>query len=342
MIGPGSDMVYLIGHSGHQSERPAVLIVRPNEQHLLLIAAFESRALPPLGEQVRILTYGETADPFSVLGDAVADWKNAGSRFAVSDTLWATHLLGLQRLFEDAAFTRASVYLRDLRMVKDAGEIEIMRSAALRTDRALERVLESPLADETEAAVAARVRGAMESEGLRDTWAIVASGPNAASPHHISGDRVLRAGDGVVLDFGGMLQGYQSDTTRTVFIKEADARARDVYETVQRAQEAASKSARAGIACQDVDRATRLVIRDAGFGDYFIHRTGHGIGLDVHEDPYIVEGNDLKLAPGMMHSIEPGIYIDGELGVRIEDIVVITPDGADPLNHFSHDLLLVS
>jgi Xaa-Pro aminopeptidase len=173
-------------------------------------------------------------------------------------------------------------------------------------------------------------------------FTIVGSGPNAASPHHGAGERTIEASDVVVLDFGGKAQGYCSDITRTVFVGEPDEERRRVYEVVRSAQQAAFEAVRPGVAAQDVDRAARAVIEEAGYGDRFLHRTGHGIGLEVHEPPYLVEGNETPLEVGMTFSDEPGIYVEGRFGVRIEDQVVVTAEGGERLNEATRDLTVVA
>ena len=338
---PGSDMAYLLGYFGHPSERPALLIIRSDGPHQVLIAAFESLALPRLPADVNMTTYSETQNAFDVLSDVAGDYASTIRSVAVSDQIWGSVLLKLQDLFTNATMEAASGYLRDLRMRKEPEEVSLLKAAAKRADSALAQVLEAGLQGDSEASIASRLGRPMQDGGLTDTWAIVASGPNGASPHHHSGERVVSTGDAVVLDLGGAFHGYQADMTRTVFVESATAEERAVYEVVRAAQEAAVQAARPGASCQSVDHAARSVIAEAGYGEQFIHRTGHGIGLDIHEDPYIVEGNDLLLEPGMAHSVEPGIYLDGRFGVRIEDIVAITETGAERLNHVSRELRIV-
>jgi D-alanyl-D-alanine dipeptidase len=173
-------------------------------------------------------------------------------------------------------------------------------------------------------------------------FTIVASGPNGASPHHEPGSRSIRAGEEVVMDFGGTVGGYYSDMTRTVVVERPPRGFAQVYDAVREAQEAAFQAVRPGVAAEVVDAAAREVIAMAGYADRFVHRTGHGIGLEVHEDPYIVAGNRRVLQPGMCFSIEPGIYLDGRFGVRIEDIVTVTETGAQRLNRASRDLETVA
>jgi Xaa-Pro aminopeptidase len=338
---PGADMAYLAGYFGHASERPALLLIPRHGEPSIVMALFESRSLPDYGGAVNILTYTETQDGFDMVRAATASSSEDMRRVAVSDQVWGRFLLRLQSLLKDAEFANASGYLRELRMRKDDSELDLLRSAAERTDRALETVLQSPIQGQTEVQVAARLARAMQENGLSDTFTIVCSGPNGASPHHLSSERVIDEGDVVVMDFGGVFKGYHSDITRTYCVGQASPEARKVYEVVKKAQQTGVDSVRPGTAGQDVDRATRAVIGDAGYGEAFIHRTGHGIGLDVHEDPFMVEGESQKLDPGMTVTIEPGIYLEGRFGVRIEDTVAVTATGSERLNHVPRDLRIV-
>jgi Xaa-Pro aminopeptidase len=227
--------------------------------------------------------------------------------------------------------------------VKDDEEVELLRTVALAADEAFADLLELPFAGRRELDVADVVRERLVERGHETTdFAIVASGPNGASPHHGAGERTIESGDAVVLDFGGTREGYYSDITRTVFVGEPQEEHRAVYEVVRSAQQAAFDAVRPGATAQEVDRAARGVISEAGYGERFVHRTGHGIGLDLHEPPYIVEGNETLLEPGMTFSDEPGIYLPGRFGVRIEDQVVVTTNGAERLNEASRELTVVA
>jgi Xaa-Pro aminopeptidase len=230
-----------------------------------------------------------------------------------------------------------------MRMRKDSTEIDLLRRAARAVDRVMGRIrVEVAFAGRTEAQVARELADLTVEEGHDSAeFTIVASGPNGASPHHHPGDRAISEGDLVVSDFGGRWGGYFSDSTRTFVVGEPDAGQREVHEAVLEANRAGRAAVRPGVLCQEVDRAARRVINEAGFGDRFIHRTGHGIGLEVHEHPYMVEGNDRPLEPGMTFSVEPGVYLPGRLGVRIEDIVVCTSDGAESLNRSDRGLVSV-
>lgn len=229
-----------------------------------------------------------------------------------------------------------------LRGVKDAAELDRLAAAGAAADATYEEIRKVPFAGRRETDVAADVAALLRQFGHSQVdFTIVASGPNGANPHHEAGDRVIERGDMVVLDFGGLKHGYGSDTSRTVHVGEPDDEERTVHDIVREAQEAGFRAVRPGAACQDVDRAARAVITEAGYGEYFIHRTGHGIGVTTHEPPYMIEGEELPLVPGMCFSVEPGIYLPGRFGVRIEDIVTVTEDGGRRLNTTSRELVIV-
>jgi Xaa-Pro aminopeptidase len=267
---------------------------------------------------------------------------------AVSDGMRAAFVLGLQRVLPGARFSLASAVVRGLRMRKDEAEIALLREAALAADRVVAQIAGGRLVGRTEADVAHEVRDRLVAEGhdTSEFW-IVASGPNSASPHHEGGDRVIRAGEPVVIDIGGTLGGYGSDITRTVWIDGGDPALGPhpdflrLYTVLHHAQAAATAAVRPGVAAEAVDAVARAAISAAGFGPNFIHRTGHGIGLEGHEDPYLVAGNAEPLEVANAFSVEPGIYLEGRFGARIEDIVVCGVDGPDILNRLSRELLVV-
>ena len=256
----------------------------------------------------------------------------------------AAHLLGLQDALGGASFTSAGSLMASLRVRKDPQEIDALARAGAADDEAFTRICKERLEGRTEDDVSRSLRAHMVDAGHDEAlfW-IVGSGPNGASPHHEPAGRTLHRGEPVVLDFGGRAGGYCSDMTRTVSVGEpTDPEVQEVHGIVAEAQEAAFRAVRPGIPAEEIDRAARDVIEAAGYGDAFIHRTGHGIGLDEHEDPYIVRGNAEPMDEGMCFSIEPGIYLAGRFGVRIEDIVVVTGDGARRLNDAPRALTLVS
>lgn len=253
-------------------------------------------------------------------------------------------MLAIRDALPKAEQVLAGPIVRELRMRKDAAEVEALRKAGAAIDRVHARVGEWLRPGRTEAEVGADIAAAIVEEGhLLADFVIVGSGPNSASPHHAVSDRVIEAGDVVVVDIGGpVAEGYNSDSTRTYAVGEPrDADVATTYAVLQQAQQAAVDAVRPGVSAESIDAAARDVIAAAGLGDLFIHRTGHGIGLDVHEEPYIVSGNGLPLEPGMAFSIEPGLYLPGRWGARIEDIVVVTADGVESMNNRPHELVVL-
>jgi Xaa-Pro aminopeptidase len=279
----------------------------------------------------------------------VADLVGAAQHLAVGDKTWSRFLVDLQSALPDASWRKGSDVTGPIRAVKDAGEIAALRRAAEAADRVARQLQgdEISLVGRTEAEVSAELGRRLRDEGHhRVNFAIVAAGANAASPHHEPGSHVIGAGEVVLCDFGGTMAapdgtGYCSDITRCVSIGEPPAEVAEAYAVLHEAQQAAVAAAAVGVACEEVDAAARRILAGAGYGDRFIHRTGHGIGVEEHEDPYVVSGNATALAPGHAFSIEPGIYTPGRWGMRLEDIVVATADGPDPLNRADHALVVV-
>jgi Xaa-Pro aminopeptidase len=344
LIAPGSDLRYLIGQAGGSFERLTTLVIPAGDAApVLVVPKLEAPGYAdvPTGELgVEVLTWVDGDDPYRL----VADRLGKAGRVAVSDFTPALHVLGLRAALGSAEQTLAGPVVRELRMRKDAAEIEALRKAGAAIDRVHARVGEWLRPGRTEAQVGADIAAAIVEEGhARADFVIVGSGPNGASPHHDVSERVIEAGDVVVVDIGGPIpEGYNSDSTRTYAVGEPrDPDVAETYAVLQRAQREAVEAVRPGVKAERIDAAAREVIADAGFGEFFIHRTGHGIGLDVHEEPYIVRGNELALEPGMAFSVEPGIYRPGRWGARIEDIVVVTADGAEPLNHRPHELVVL-
>jgi Xaa-Pro aminopeptidase len=289
---------------------------------------------------IEVLTWVDGDDPYAL----AASRLSGAEQVAVSDFMPALHVLALRTALPKAEQVLAGPIVRELRMRKDAAELEALRKAGAAIDRVHARVGEWLRPGRTEAEVGADIAAAIVDEGHETAdFVIVGSGPNGASPHHSLSDRVIEAGDVVVVDIGGpVAEGYNSDSTRTYALgapRDADVAA--TYAVLQEAQQAAVDAVRPGVSAESIDAAARSVIAAAGFGEFFIHRTGHGIGLDVHEEPYIVAGNSLPLEPGMAFSIEPGIYQPGRWGARIEDIVVVTADGVEPMNRRPHELVVL-
>ncbi|MEE8498254.1 MAG: M24 family metallopeptidase, partial [Acidimicrobiia bacterium] len=261
---------------------------------------------------------------------------------ALGDTTWSTFLLGLQAAMPGTRFEDASPLTRELRMRKQPEEIRYLREAAEATDRVVSRLESMRFSGRSEADLANAIRSMTVEEGHDiATFDIVASGPNSASPHHEPTDREIESGDTVVVDFGGRHRGYCSDTTRTFSVGEPTPEVAHAHDVLEAAQAAGRAAIAPGVTAASVDEATRLVIEEGGYGERFIHRTGHGIGLEGHEHPYIVEGNRLLLEAGMAFSIEPGIYVPGEWGMRLEDIVVCGESGVDELNRSERHLRIV-
>lgn len=343
LIAPGSDLRYLIGQAGGSFERLTTLVIPADGAPALVVPKLEAPGFAdvPTDELgIDVITWVDGDDPYAV----AAARLGSPAQVAVSDFTPALHVLALRAALPDADQVLAGPIVRELRMRKDAAEIEALREAGAAIDRVHARVGEWLRAGRTEAEVGADIAAAIVAEGHeRADFVIVGSGPNGSSPHHDVSDRVIEPGDVVVVDIGGPIAaGYNSDSTRTYSVgepREADVRA--TYAVLQEAQQAAVESVRPGVSAESIDRAAREVIAAAGFGDLFIHRTGHGIGLDVHEEPYIVSGNELILEPGMAFSVEPGIYQEGRWGARIEDIVVVTDTGVESFNQRPHTLTVV-
>jgi Xaa-Pro aminopeptidase len=301
---------------------------------------------------VDVVPWDETDDVAAVVAGRLAaagDGPSAGGRLLVSASLWALHLLRLQAALPGRSFGLATEILRTLRIRKDAEEIALLRLAAHAADRVVARIAAGRLVGRTEAEVALEVRALLIEEGHEAAaFAVVGSGPNSASPHHAAGDRVIGPGDPIVLDIGGTMDGYYSDITRTLWVTGGDpamvpdAAFLRIFDLTQRAQAAATAAVRPGIACERLDEIARTIITEGGHGPEFIHRLGHGIGLEGHEEPYLVAGNGEALAPGVAFSIEPGIYVAGQYGARIEDIVICGEAGPDVLNEASRDLWVVA
>jgi Xaa-Pro aminopeptidase len=340
LVSPSADLLYLTGYDPPLLPRLTCLVVRPGADPVLLVPALERpRALQSPGADLEVVSWPDGDDPY----EHAARLVDGAGTYGVADRMWASHLLGLQGALSGVEFAPASRVLAGLRAVKDQDELGLLSRAARGADAAFHSVIGRRMEGLREEEVAATLAELLREGGHElITFTIVASGPNGASPHHEPGGRPIRGGDPVVLDFGGKVGGYCSDISRTVTVGRTRDRVVEVYEIVREAQETAFQAVRPGVPAEEVDRAARDVIERAGYGERFLHRTGHGIGLEEHENPYIVRGNQQPLQPGMCFSIEPGIYLEGEFGVRIEDIVTVTDDGATRLNRATRDLETVS
>jgi Xaa-Pro aminopeptidase len=352
LIGVGPDLEYLTGYRAMPLERLTMLVIAPGREPTLIVPRLEEPAARAGAQTpLEIASWMETDDPHALAAGLVRAGGAGGAGVtgpvAVSDRLWSFHLLRLQAVL-DATWRSATLVLRELRMTKDADEIELLRIAGAAADRVVDQIAAGRLVGRTEADVAEEVRHRLAAEGHElPEYAIVASGPNSASPHHEASERVIGAGEPIVLDIGGALGGYHSDTTRTLWVTGGDdakgptEEFRHLFGVLQAAQEAASRAVRPGIAAEALDRAARDIIDGEGYGEAFFHRTGHGIGLEGHEEPYLVAGNGESIGEGMAFSIEPGIYLPGRYGARIEDIVVCGRDGPIVMNTSARELRVV-
>jgi Xaa-Pro aminopeptidase len=340
LLSLGLDLPYLTGYHAMPLERLTMLVVPRDGEATMVIPKLEAPRVVEQPGVFGLLPWTETENPVEI----VARLAGSASVAAVGDQTWARFLVDLLPLMPRTEFRRAVDVVGPMRMSKDAAEIEALRAAGAAVDRIAAELQAGriPLIGRTEAEVSADLGARIVAEGHQVVnFAIVAAGENAASPHHHPGSRVIRAGELVLCDFGGTMNGYCSDITRCVSLGEPPAEVREAYDVLEAAQAAAVRAATVGTACEEVDRAARRVISEAGFGDYFVHRTGHGIGMDAHEDPYIVEGNSAPLEAGHAFSIEPGIYVPGRWGMRLEDIVVAYSAGPDPLNRADHRLIVL-
>ena len=342
LVTPGPDLIYLTGYAPVAiTERITMLVIPVDGEPAMIVPRLER----PDAENVvgastlRLVDWTDGSDPY----EATAKLLATTGRYAVSDSAWAMHLLGLQGQLPRSSYVSMTSDLPMLRAIKDDAEIERLASAASAADQAYEEIVEVRFAGRSETEVGGDLAELLRRFGHSQVdFTVVGSGPNGANPHHEIGDRVIEDGDMVVLDFGGLKHGYGSDTTRTVHVGEPTQEERDVHEIVRLAQQAGFEAVKPGIECQEVDRVPRSVITEAGYGEYFIHRTGHGIGITTHEPPYMVEGETHLVQPGMCFSIEPGIYLPNRFGVRIEDIVTVTSEGGRRLNQTPHEMRVVS
>ena len=345
LLSVGADLPYLTGYEAMPLERLTMLVLPRDGDATLVVPRLEAPRVTEHPDIFTIETWDETDDPIA----RVAALVGPAGRAAIGNHTWAQFLVALIGALPATTFVNASDVLGPLRAVKDAAEIEALRRAGAAADRVAAQLHAGDIAliGRTEAEVSADIGRRLVDEGhQRVNFAIVAAGENAASPHHEAGPRVIQPGEVVLCDFGGTMltdggAGYCSDITRCVFTGEPTAEFAELYAVLHEAQAASVAAATVGTPCEDVDAAARRIIEDAGYGEQFMHRTGHGIGVEAHEDPYIVSGNAAPLVAGHAFSIEPGIYLAGRFGMRLEDIVVAADGGPDALNRANHDLVVV-
>ena len=345
LLSVGADLPYFCGYEAMPLERLTMLVVPRGGNARLIVPRLEAPRVVERPGVFDVVSWDETDDPIELARSLIGPASTA----AIGDHTWAGFLVDLMKVLPSVEFRRASELTSPLRSVKDAAEVESLRAAAAAADRVAADLQagDIELIGQTEAQVSAALGRRLLAEGhQRVNFAIVAAGSNAASPHHEPGERVIRPGEVVLCDFGGTMMdadgvGYCSDITRCVHLGEPPADLADTYDVLFEAQAAQVAAAVVGQTCESVDRVGRAMIADAGFGENFIHRTGHGIGTEAHEDPYIVEGNTRELRSGHAFSIEPGIYLSGQWGLRLEDIVVANADGPDNLTAADHRLAVI-
>ena len=341
LLSTGPDLPYFTGYEAMPLERLTMLVLPRTGDAKLVIPRLEVPRVAPHQEMYEVLPWDDTDDPIALVAGLV---RRSARRVAIGDHTWARFLLGLQHDVPSCVFQRATDVTSPIRMVKDADEIAALTRAAHAVDAIARDMRSVPFAGRTELDVHRELVERMLAAGHeRSNFAIVAAGENSASAHHEpSAGRTIGSGDVVLCDFGGTMGGYCSDITRMFHVGEPSSEVRDVYAVLGAAQEAGVHAATVGTPCEDVDAAARSVIADAGFGEYFVHRVGHGIGTEAHEDPYMVAGNAMPLEPGHAFSVEPGIYFPDRFGMRLEDIVVATTDGPTRLNLAARDIAIVA
>lgn len=339
LITPGADLRYLTDYVALPLERLTCLVLPAHGDPTLVVPALERPAALASGIDMDVAAWTETEDPYALVASLVGDAATIG----LDDHMWASRVFALGAAMPEATQVLGGSIVAELRIRKDADEAAALREAGLAIDRVHRRMGEWLRPGRTEREVGADIANAILAEHVTCDFVIVGSGPNGASPHHEVSDRVIQIGDPVVVDIGGTTAaGYCSDSTRNYLaggtVPPAYAELHAVLEAAQTAQR---EHARPGVTAESVDAIGRQIIADAGYGDLFIHRTGHGIGQETHEEPYIVEGNDLVLTEGMAFSIEPGIYVEGQFGARIEDIAICTADGLEVLNNTPRELVIL-
>ena len=342
LITPSPDYAYLLGYAAPAMERLTCLVVPAAGDPALLLPRLEEplarHELGEMADEVGLVPWDETDDPIRLVQTIVAGAR----RVAVQDQMWARFALRLRAALDPTELVEAGPTMSALRRVKSPDEVGKLRAAGSAADAAMSRIVGERLSGRTEADVSRHIRELLLEAG-HDTagFAIVASGPNSASPHHVAGERVIEQGDALVLDIGGTRDGYCSDTSRTAFVGDPDPEFAALHAVLREAQAAACEAVVPGVPCSDIDAVARGIIDEAGYGEAFIHRTGHGIGMEPHEEPYIVASNPEPLQEGHAFSVEPGIYLRNRWGARIEDIVVCSDAGGERLNTTSTELYVV-
>jgi len=338
VIGPTTNMKYLLGGAPHADERLCLLVVAPDAVQVIA-PQLNADVISALSD-VEILTWGDSQGPKTALARSILGKRNVRV-LAADGSMRADFLLPVIEQCSPVKTIHAAPLISQLRIKKSPLEISALFDAAAQADRAMEAAVDACRAGATEKEIAWAAEKAFRNDGAeRVEFTIVAAGENAAFPHHQSGEKVVQKGEGIIIDIGASLKGYKSDITRVVCVGDPDKEFLDTYELVRSANARGREAVGPGVPAEEIDRAARSIIEQKGLGEHFIHRTGHGLGLDVHEEPWIQAGNSIPLEEGMVFSVEPGVYIPGKLGVRVEDIVAVTDRGARTLTGFDHALVV--
>jgi Xaa-Pro aminopeptidase len=345
LVTPGPDLFYLTGYNAVALERLTCLVVAADRDPFIVVPMLErsSTLASPIGElDIDIVSWTETENPYDLVNAMLGNLDETIGRVALDDRMWAAKVLALRSAMPHVEQVPGNSVMREMRIRKSNYEIAALQRAGAAIDSVHAQVSDLLRVGRTEAEIGKDLNTLIQADHERADFIIVGSGPNSSSPHAETSQRVLHPGDIVVVDIGGTTgEGYCSDSTRTYAMGEPDPEFVAAYEVLQRAQATAVAAVRPGVTCEALDAVARDILTDAGLGDLFVHRTGHGIGLESHEDPYLVEGNSMRLAPGMAFSIEPGFYVDRKWGARIEDIVVCSDNGAIVCNNRPRELAIV-
>jgi Xaa-Pro aminopeptidase len=338
VIGPTTNMRYLLGGAPHADERLCLFLVTPDSVQMIVPEL--NAAIISSFTDIEMLTWADARGPDAALSRSIL--SNGKIRvLAIDGSMRADFLLAVLEQCDQPQTTPVDPIVAKLRAIKSPLEIEALAKAASQADRAMQAAVDACRPGATENEIAWATEKAFRKDGAeRVEFTLVASGQNAAIPHHHSSDKVLQKGEGIIIDIGASLNGYKSDITRNVFLGDPDKEYLDTYELVRSANTRGRETVRPGILAEEVDRATRVVIEEKGMGNNFIHRTGHGLGMDIHEEPWIQEGNTTPLEAGMVFSVEPGVYVPGRMGIRVEDIVAVTTEGMTTLTGFEHSLVI--
>lgn len=341
ILSPSSNMFYMTGFNTFPGERLLINVLTDRGQSIFIAPKLYESEVREKAEFDQLYSWNDNQNPREIIRSLAEKHSLHSCTIAIEETMWFTVFDKIFDTLESVKYVHASEITGELRQCKTSFEADQMRRASKIADRAISNILNSIKPGITETEVKDMLEAEMRVLGAQGPSfpTIVGSGLNGALPHHSTADRVLKEGDAVVIDFGCIADNYCSDTTRTIVVGKASEKFKKVYEILKTAQQLAIERVRPGVRAKEVDYAARKHITDNGYGEYFIHRTGHGAGLEVHEMPYITEDSQVILKPGMVFSIEPGIYLEGEFGIRIEDLVMVTEDGVEVLNSFTKELL---